>query len=617
MTNELKKLLIKIIVAMLLFILSFFLNGYYKLICLFISYIVAGNTIIKNGFENIRNKQIFDENLLMLIATTGAIILGEYNEAVAVVLFFRIGEFFQDYAVNKSRNSITSLMNIRPDFARLKKDNDFVIVEPKNVEISSIIEVRTGEKIPLDGIVIKGNSVLDMSSLTGESIPLEIHENDNVLSGSINLNGVIQIKTTQEFSFSTVTKILNLVENASTNKSNSENFITKFARYYTPTVVIIALIIALIFPLITNFDFSTWFYRAITFLVISCPCALVISVPLSFFCGIGLASKNGILIKGSNYLENLTKVKTVVFDKTGTLTKGIFSVTKILSNLISKEELLKIACHMEYYSSHPIAISIKNAYHGNIELENVSNIKEFFGKGVIGEFYNDKIIVGNSKLMNENNIEIPEIKEIGTIVYVAKNSEYLGHILIQDEVKPEAKDTIKDLKNIGIEKTVMLTGDKNDIASNISNKLGLDYFYSELLPNEKVDKIKSLLNKENSNKKVLFVGDGINDAPVLVYSDIGVAMGGIGSDATIEASNIVIMNDNLHKIVDAIKIAKKTLLVVKENIIFSIGIKILVLLLGIFGLSPIWFAIFADVGVSILAIINALRIMKTRISFLQ
>lgn len=610
MTNELKKLLIKIIIAMLLFILSFFLNGYYKLICLFISYIVTGNTIIKNGFENIRNKQIFDENLLMLIATTGAVILGEYNEAVAVVLFFQIGEFFQDYAINKSRNSITSLMNIRPDFARLKKDNDFVIVEPKNVEIGSIIEVRTGEKIPLDGIVIKGNSVLDMSSLTGESIPLEIHENDNVLSGSINLNGVIQIKTTQEFSFSTVTKILNLVENASTNKSNSENFITKFARYYTPTVVIIALIIALIFPLITNFNFSTWFYRAITFLVISCPCALVISVPLSFFCGIGLASKNGILVKGSNYLENLTKVKTVVFDKTGTLTKGIFSVTKIQSNLISKEELLKIACHMEYYSSHPIAISIKNAYHGNIELENISNIKEFFGKGVIGEFYNDKIIVGNSKLMNENNIEIPEIKEIGTIVYVAKNSKYFGYILIQDEVKPEAKDTIKDLKNIGIEKTVMLTGDKNDIASNISNKLGLDYFYSELLPNEKVDKIKSLLNKENSNKKVLFVGDGINDAPVLVYSDIGVAMGGIGSDATIEASNIVIMNDNLHKIVDVIKIAKKTLLVVKENIIFSIGIKILVLLLGIFGVSPIWFAIFADVGVSILTIVNALRIMS-------
>ena len=610
MNRELKNLLLRIVLSVILFILSFFLNNYYRFICLFFSYIITGSTIIKKAFENIKDKQIFDENLLMLIATIGAVIIGEYNEAIFVVLFFQIGEFFQDYAVNKSKNSITSLMNIRPDFARLKKDNNFTIVDPKDVEIGSIIEVRPGEKIPLDGFVIKGSSVLNMSSLTGESIPCNVYENDEVLNGSINLNSVIQIRTTKEFYSSTVNKILNLVENASTFKSKSENFITKFANYYTPIVVIIALIMAMIFPLITKSEFTTWFYRAITFLVISCPCALVISVPLSFFCGIGLASKNGILIKGSNYLESLTKVKTVVFDKTGTLTNGTFSVTKIQSNLISNDELLRIAYHMEYYSSHPIAVSIKKAYNGDFELENVSNVKEFFGKGVSGEFCNDKIIIGNLRFMNENNIKVPEVNEVGTVIYVIKNNSYLGYILIQDEIKLEAKSTIEELKDIGVKKVIMLTGDKKSIASSISNELGLDNFYYELLPNEKIDKVKLLSSEKKSTEKILFVGDGINDVPVLIYSDIGIAMGGIGTDAAIEASDVVIMNDNIHKIVDVIKIAKKTLLVVKENIIFAIGIKFLILFLGIINISSIWFAIFADVGVSVITIINAIRIAK-------
>ena len=549
----------------------------------------------------------------MSVATIGAFAIGEYPEAVAVMLFYQVGELFQNYAVDKSKKSISNLMDIRPDFANLQKSDKIEKVNPEEIKIGDIIIVKPGEKVPLDGKVIEGKSSLDTKALTGESLPHEVQKGEEVLSGAINLNGVLKIQVTKEFGQSTVSKILDLVENASSKKAKSENFITKFAAYYTPIVVIIAIILAILPPLVINgATFTDWIYRALSFLVVSCPCALVISIPLSFFGGIGGASKVGILIKGSNYLEQLSNTEIVVFDKTGTLTKGVFEVQKVEPININKQELLKIAAYSEYYSNHPIAVSVQKAYNSNIDEKKIIKTQELAGLGVAAKIEDKDILVGNEKLMQENQIKFEKCNEIGTILYIAINGKYEGYILIADKIKKDSIEAIKKLKQNNIKQTIMLTGDKKDVGENVAQKLGIDKVYTQLLPDGKVEKVEELLKQKSEKGKLAFVGDGINDAPVLAISDIGIAMGGLGSDAAIEAADIVIMTDEPSKIVNAIKISKKTMKIVKENIVFSIFIKVLILILSALGITSMWEAVFADVGVSIIAILNALRLIYTK-----
>ena len=609
-----KKKTIKIVIALILFIFAMVVKFENELInkgIFIISYIIVGFEILRKAVRNIFRGKVFDENFLMSVATIGAFAIGEFPEAVAVMLFYQIGELFQSYAVDKSRKSIASLMDIRPDYANLYRDEKIEKVNPEEVKIGDTIIVKPGEKIPLDGTIIEGTTTLDTKALTGESLPREAKEGDQVLSGCINLNGVIKIKVEKEYGESTVSKILDLVENASSKKSKSENFITKFAKYYTPIVVIIALILAIIPPLvISGATFSDWIYRALSFLVVSCPCALVISIPLSFFGGIGGASKMGVLIKGSNYLEALSNTEIAVFDKTGTLTKGVFEVQKIEPVGISKEELLKISAYAENYSNHPISKSIKQAYNKKIDEKQISNYEEISGLGISAKINNEEVFVGNEKLMQKENIEYEKCKDIGTILYVAINKKYVGYILIADEIKKDSKQTIEELKKNGIKQTVMLTGDKKEVGESVAKEIGIDKVYTELLPTDKVQKVEELLKTKTAKGKLAFVGDGINDAPVLALADIGIAMGGLGADSAIEAADVVIMTDEPSKIIKSIKLSKKTMKIVKENIIFAIAIKILVLILAALGISTMWEAVFADVGVSIIAIINALRALK-------
>ena len=607
---------ITIIISFVLYLIAIiakFDNEWINNTIFIISYIIVGFEILRKAIRNITRKKFFDENFLMTIATIGAFGIGEFPEAVAVMLFYQVGELFQSYAVDKSRKSIASLMDIRPEFANIEKNGKIEKVAPEEVQIGDIIVVKPGEKIPLDGNVIDGKTTLDTKALTGESLPRLVEKDDEVLSGSINLNGAIKIKVAKEYAESTVSKILDLVENASSKKSKSENFITKFAQYYTPAVVIIAVILAILPPLIIKeATFAEWLYRALSFLVVSCPCALVISIPLSFFSGIGGASKIGILIKGSNYIEQLSKTKIVVFDKTGTLTEGIFEVQKIVPIGITQEELLAITAYAENYSNHPISISIKEAYNEEINEKLITNIEEIAGYGVIAEIEDKNVIVGNEKLMKEKRINFIKCNDVGTILYVAVNNKYVGHILISDRIKEDAIKTIKDLKKNNIKKTVMLTGDRKDVGESVAETLGIDKVYTELLPNNKVEKVEELLKEKKEKAKLAFVGDGINDAPVLALADVGIAMGGLGSDAAIEASDIVIMTDEPSKIVNAIQISKRTMNIVKENIVFAISIKVLVLILSAIGIASMWEAVFADVGVSVIAIINALRVLRTK-----
>ena len=606
----------KIIITVILFIIALvvpFANEWINKAIFIVSYLIVGLEVIKEALEHLFKGKLFDENFLMAIATIGAFGVGEFPEAVSVMLFYQIGELFQNYAVDKSRKSIASLMDIRPDFANIKIGDKIEKVNPEEVKIGDIIVVKPGERIPLDGTVIEGKSMIDTASLTGESVPRNVSINDEVLSGCINQNGLLTIKVNKEFGESTVNKILDLVENASSKKSKSENFITKFAKYYTPIVVIIAVILAIVPPLVLkDASFTDWLYRALTFLVVSCPCALVISIPLGFFGGIGGASKIGILVKGSNYLEALANTELVVFDKTGTLTEGVFEVQKVESKGISKEDLLRYTAYAENNSTHPIATSVKKAYGKEINVTNISKVEEISGFGVIANVEGKDILVGNEKLMKEKNIQYTKCNEIGTILYVAIENEFAGYIVISDKVKKDSAKAISNLKNMNIKKTVMLTGDKKEVGENIAEKLRIDEVYTELLPDGKVKKVEELLKEKDAKAKLAFVGDGINDAPVLAISDIGIAMGGLGSDAAIEAADVVIMTDEPSKLVDAIKISKKTMRIVKENIIFAISIKIAVLILSAFGLSTMWEAVFADVGVSIIAIINALRALNTK-----
>ena len=612
MTKKLRKSLYKIFWAALFFAAALLpLPQIVKLSFFALSYVIVGLPIVIKALRNVKNGEVFDENFLMTVATLGAVALGEYPEAVAVMLFFQIGEFFQSYAVSRSRKSIAALMDIRPDFARVQKNGEWAEVSPEEVEKGSIIEIRSGEKIPLDGVIISGDSSLDISSLTGESLPREVAKGDAVLSGAINLGGVLHVKTTSVYAESTVAKILDLVENASSRKAEVENFITKFSRWYTPVVVILAVLLTFVPPFLFSQSLLVWTYRAITFLVISCPCALVISIPLSFFGGIGAASKCGILIKGSNYLEALAQTEMVVFDKTGTLTKGSFTVTKIVpEGNISAAELLEIAACMEAYSSHPIAVSIKNAYGKKPDTQRVSNVKDCFGKGICGNLDNDEIVLGNIQIMRDEGVDVPDVQAAGTVIYVLKNGRYQGYLLIEDEIKKDSVAAIQQLKKMGVAQTVMLTGDRQNTARNVAQKLNLDKFYAELLPADKVRKFEELLDIKNSDGKVLFVGDGINDAPVLARSDIGVAMGGMGADAAIEAADVVIMTDEPSKIAKAVEISKKTLRLVHENVVFILAVKFAVLGLGAAGYASIWAAVFADVGVSVISILNAMRALR-------
>lgn len=590
------------------------LNNEWLQIALFIiSYIIVGGDVVKRAVKNIFKGQVFDENFLMSIATIGAFFIGEYPEGVAVMLFYQVGELFQSYAVGKSRKSIASLMDIRPDYANVKKGDELVKVDPDEVQIGDIIVIKAGEKIPLDGKVIEGSSMIDTSALTGESVPREVEVGSDILSGCININGVITAEVTKEFGESTVSKILDLVENASSKKSNSEQFITKFARYYTPVVVIIAVFLAIIPPLVIDgATFSDWIYRALAFLVVSCPCALVISIPLSFFGGIGGASKKGVLVKGSNYLEALAETEIVVFDKTGTLTKGVFNVQEIHPEGVSKEELLELTAHAESYSNHPISLSLKRAYSKEIDNGRISDVEEISGHGVIATVDGKKVMAGNIKLMKMMDIPYFKGELIGTIVHVAVNNKYIGYIVIADEVKEDSAQAIKELKAANIKQTVMLTGDNKSIGSKVAKELGLDKVYAELLPADKVEKLEELFSQKSKKGKLAFVGDGINDAPVLARADIGIAMGGLGSDAAIEAADVVIMTDEPSKIATTMKISKKTLKIAHQNIVFAIGIKIIVLILSAFGITTMWAAIFADVGVTIIAVLNAFRALNVK-----
>lgn len=612
MTKRLWRIIIGAAVLATAVLLS--LNNEWLQIALFIiSYIIVGGDVVKRAVKNIFKGQVFDENFLMSIATIGAFFIGEYPEGVAVMLFYQVGELFQSYAVGKSRKSIASLMDIRPDYANVKKGDELVKVDPDEVQIGDIIVIKAGEKIPLDGKVIEGSSMIDTSALTGESVPREVEVGSDILSGCININGVITAEVTKEFGESTVSKILDLVENASSKKSNSEQFITKFARYYTPVVVIIAVFLAIIPPLVIDgATFSDWIYRALAFLVVSCPCALVISIPLSFFGGIGGASKKGVLVKGSNYLEALAETEIVVFDKTGTLTKGVFNVQEIHPEGVSKEELLELTAHAESYSNHPISLSLKRAYSKEIDNRRISDVEEISGHGVIATVDGKKVMAGNIKLMKMMDIPYFKGELIGTIVHVAVNNKYIGYIVIADEVKEDSAQAIKELKAANIKQTVMLTGDNKSIGSKVAKELGLDKVYAELLPADKVEKLEELFSQKSKKGKLAFVGDGINDAPVLARADIGIAMGGLGSDAAIEAADVVIMTDEPSKIATTMKISKKTLKIAHQNIVFAIGIKIIVLILSAFGITTMWAAIFADVGVTIIAVLNAFRALNVK-----
>lgn len=618
--KKLKKRLMRILSAAIAFVAVYIpfeicgenANNNLFLILFLAVYFLIGGDIIRKACSNIAHGQIFDENFLMLIATVGAFVVGEYPEAVAVMLFYQVGEWFQSYAVNRSRRSIKDLMNIRPDYANVIRDDEELNVSPEDVSIDEVIIVKPGEKVPLDGVVIEGSSTLDTMALTGESMPREISVSEEIISGCVNLNGVLKIRVTKEFAQSTVSKILNLVENATSKKAQSENFITKFAKYYTPIVVISAVLLAFIPPFILQQPFSPWIYRALTFLVISCPCALVISVPLSFFGGIGGAGKAGILVKGSTYLELLSKAEMVVMDKTGTLTKGIFKVMEIVpvDDSISKEELLAKTAIAESYSNHPISISLQKAYGKEIDKTRLGTIEETAGHGITALVDGIQLYIGNQKLMSSINITIPDVTQIGTVVYVAEKEKLLGYIVIADEEKDDAALAIRLMKQCGVKKTVMLTGDRKETAKYMAEKLGLDEYYSELLPGDKVDKMEKLFSEKSDNGKIVFVGDGINDAPVLARADIGVAMGGLGSDAAIEAADVVIMTDEPSKIAKAIQISNKTLKIVHQNIAFALGVKVLVLILAALGMASMWAAVFADVGVAFLAILNAMRAMK-------
>ena len=612
MNKKMKKQIIIIITSIVLLIIAFLINDKLSVVFFLLSYIIVGHKIIYKAFRNIIRGKVFDENFLMTIATLGAFFINEIPEAVTVMLFYQIGEFFQDYALDKSRKSISSLMDIRPDYANVVKGKDTVKVNPSEVKIGDIIVVKSGEKIPLDGIVESGDSALNTSALTGESKLRKVDIGDEVLSGSINISGILKIKVTKEFSESTVSKILELVENASNRKSESENFITKFARYYTPIVVIEAILLSVIPPVIFNQDFNIWIYRALSFLVVSCPCALVVSIPLGFFSGIGACSKNGILVKGSNYLEAISKSEIVVFDKTGTITEGEFKVRSIHSVDIRDNELLKLASYAEYYSNHPISISIKKDYGHKINPNKISDVKEIPGRGVIALVDNKKVMVGNNKLLEENNIEYEKCDIIGTIIYVAVDNVYHGYIVISDRIKDDSALALRLLKNLGVKKTVMLTGDKDGVSKSVFERLNINEYYSELLPQDKVNIINEFKKKLTDDGKIVFAGDGINDAPVIMSADIGISMGGVGSDAAIEASDIVIMTDELSKIATVINISKSTMKIVKQNIVFAISVKIFVLLLISFGILTMWSAVFADVGVSVLAILNSIRILRIK-----
>ena len=607
-----KKSLIKIIIASILYILALFIDFLaLKYLLFLISYIIIGSDIVIKAFKNLLRGKVLDENFLMTIATLGAFFIKEYSEAIFVMLFYQIGEFFQSYAVNKSRKSITEIMSIRPDYANLKENDKITKVSPEEVLIGQLIVIKAGEKVPLDSIVVDGNTMIDTSVLTGESMPQEISKGSEILSGCINISGTITAKVQKSFEESTVSKILDLIESSTSKKSKSEKFITKFAKYYTPIVVFIALFIAILMPFfVKEISFDIWLYRALSFLVVSCPCALVISVPLSFFSGIGGASKKGILVKGSNYLEMLSSAKTIVFDKTGTLTKGIFDVKTIKPKDISQNELLEIATYAENYSTHPISLSLKRKYNKEVDTKRIKEVKEIAGYGVSAIIDDKNVLVGNAKLMKENNIDFYDDDLIGTIVHVAVNNNYFGYISISDQLKDDSKLTIDKLKELGIKDIYMLTGDNEKVAKKVAKDLCIDKVYSGLLPIDKVKKVEDINFKKDKKSKLIFVGDGINDAPVLALSDIGISMGALGSDAAIEASDIVIMNDEPSKIITAIKISKKTLNIVKQNIIFSIGIKVLVLFFSAFGITNIWLAIFADVIVSIIAILNAIRTLN-------
>lgn len=611
-----KKRLCFIIASVILFAFSMivkFENVWINNIIFLISYLLVGIKILKKAIKNILRGKVFDENFLMSLATVGAFAVGEFPEAAMVMILYQIGELFQDYAVNKSRKSIASLMDIRPDYANVYRDDKIEKVNPSEVAIGEIIVIKPGEKIPLDGTVVEGTSMLDTSALTGESVPRKIEVGDDALSGTINETGLIKVKVSKPFGESTVNKILDLVEDASSKKSKSEKFITKFAKYYTPTVVIIAVIIALIPPLIIqDATFKDWIYKALSFLVVSCPCALVISIPLGFFGGIGGASKLGILIKGSNALEALADVETVVFDKTGTLTKGVFEVQDVKNVEIEKEELVRLVAHAEKFSTHPVAESVKRFYNNEIDENIIGNIEEIGGYGIIANIENKEVLVGNDKLMAKKNIAYEKCGEAGTILYVAIDNKFAGYILISDKIKDDSEKALKELKKMNIKKTVMLTGDRKEVANSVGKKLKLDEVFSELLPDGKVEKVEELMKVKSSKGKLAFVGDGINDAPVLVVSDVGIAMGGLGSDAAIEAADIVIMTDEPSKISKAIKIAKKTMRIVKENIVFALAVKFIVLLLTVIGVSTMWEAVFADVGVSVIAILNSLRMLHVK-----
>lgn len=614
MNKKQKKMLIRIIIAAVLIVVFSLLpaEGYLRFVLFMIPYLVIGYDILKKAFKGILNKQVFDENFLMAVATVGAILLGDYSEGVAVMLFYQIGELFQSYAVGKSRRNISELMDIRPDYANIEKDGTLEQVDPDEVEIGTIIVVQPGEKVPIDGVITEGTSTLNTSALTGESLPRDAKAGDEVISGCINMTGLLKIRTTKEFGESTVSKILELVENSSSRKSKSENFISKFAKYYTPAVCYGALALAFIPPIVLLIMgkpamWGDWIYRALTFLVISCPCALVISIPLSFFAGIGGASNQGILVKGSNYLETLAQTKYVVFDKTGTMTQGVFEVSGIHHNEMPDEKLLEYAALAECSSSHPISKSLQKAYGKPIDRNRVTDIEEISGNGVIAKVDGISVAAGNTKLMNRLCIAYQDCHHVGTVVHMAIDGKYAGHILISDIIKPHAKEAIAELKKAGISKTVMLTGDSKRVADQVAEELGIQEVYSELLPADKVSRVEELLNQKSEKDKLAFVGDGINDAPVLSRADIGIAMGALGSDAAIEAADIVLMDDDPLKISKAIKIARKCIRIVYENIYFAIGIKVLCLILGALGIANMWMAIFADVGVMIIAVLNAIR----------
>lgn len=621
MNKKQKKMLTRIIIAAVLLIVLYFvpITGVPRFICYLAVYLVIGYDIVKKAFKGIKNGQVFDENFLMAIATIGAFALavyerrGDYNEAIAVMLFYQIGELFQSYAVGKSRRNITELMDIRPDYANIENDGKLEKVDPDEVEVGSIIVVQPGEKVPIDGVIVEGNSSLNTSALTGESLPRSAKAGDEIISGCINMTGVLKIKTTKEFDESTVSKILELIEESSSRKSRSENFISKFAHYYTPAVCYGALALAILPPLVNLVllhnpaQWDQWIYRALTFLVISCPCALVISIPLSFFAGIGGASNAGVLVKGSNYLETLAQTKYVVFDKTGTLTKGVFEVVGVHHNTMEQEKILEYAALAESFSSHPISLSLKAAYGKEINQNRVTDVEEISGNGVTAKVDGIPVAVGNVKLMKRIGVEAVECHQVGTVIHVAIDGVYAGHILISDVLKPTSKEAIVNLKKNGIKETVMLTGDIDKVAQQVAGELGVDRVYSELLPADKVSKVEELLAKKTEKEKLAFVGDGINDAPVLSRADIGIAMGALGSDAAIEAADVVLMDDDPMKIVKAIRIAKKCMRIVYENIYFAIGIKVICLILGAVGIANMWVAIFADVGVMIIAVLNAIR----------